>query len=475
MPEVFLIQLPSPPGKTVFREWAGGMGTSQPSTRTHAGHDPEYYEVPYFPFLWIARGLELRGLALRYFDLQSRQRFEWPDFEQALRLDAPKVLVTAVNIPSLSHDLALLRRIKETLPSLRTVVIGPTAKAFPERVLREGCADLVLDGQEELLVPAIVEHLLRDDDVAAREGCWHLEGGQLCKVRTAQRMKNLDWIDFPAYHLLDFDRYESDFFFGRKCRYMTVYTSKGCAYECTYCPYPFGFGDRFLYRSPGLVVADIERLVREHGVEQICFRDQVFTVNKKHVTAICEGLVEKQLGIEWVCETRYDVVSEELLALMHRAGCREVHYGLESGDPEVFTAVGKPGGPVSLDRFAQTIDLTKRLGLRCHLHLIIGLPGESWASVRRTVAFLKRTRPHSVQTAILSPYPGTPLHAQLVAEGRLACTDWDRYGGFEAVQPTEHMSIQDLEHARRFVSWNWDKSAWDKIKLRARRYLSGSR
>src|SRR5262249_19819037 len=149
-----------------------------------------------------------------------RERFEWADFAQELRFDAPKVLVTAVNIPSLSHDLALLRRIKETLPSLRSVVIGPTAKAFPERVLREGCADLVLDGQEELLVPAIVEHLLRGDDVAAREGCWHLDdGGEMRKVPTAQRMKNLDSIDFPAYHLLDFDRYESDFFFGRKCRY----------------------------------------------------------------------------------------------------------------------------------------------------------------------------------------------------------------------------------------------------------------
>ncbi|MEO6593991.1 MAG: B12-binding domain-containing radical SAM protein [Planctomycetota bacterium] len=475
MSDVFLIQLPSPAGKTVFREWAGGMGTSQPSSRAYAGHDPEYYEIPYFPFLWIARGLELRNIASRYFDLQSQQRFDWPELERTLRLEQPKVLVTAVNIPSLTHDLELLARIKQALPSLRTVVIGPTAKVFPERVLREGRADLVLDGQEELLVPEIVARLLANELETAREGCWYLDGEAVQKVPAKQKMKDLNFIDFPAYHLLDFDRYQSDFFFGKKYRYMTVYTSKGCAYECVYCPYPFGFGERFIYRSPDRVVADIERLVKQHGVEQICFRDQVFTVNKKHTTAICQGLIEKKLDVKWVCETRYDVVSEELLTLMQKAGCCEVHYGLESADPEIFAAVGKPGGPVSLDRFEETIALTKRLGLRCHLHLILGLPGESWDSVHRTVAFLKRTRPDSVQTAILSPYPGTPLHETLKAEGKLASTDWERYGGFEAVQPTEHMSVQDLEEAKRFVAWNWDKSAWDKIKLRAKRYLLGTR
>lgn len=471
MTDVFLIQLPSPPGKNVFREWAGGMGTSQPSERTTAGHDPDYYDIPYFALLWIARGLELRSLSLRYFDLQDQKRFDEHAFLRQLGADRPKVLITVVNMPSLSHDLQLLRRIKEALPSLRTIVIGPTAKVFPERVLREGAVDIVMAGNEELLVPAIAERLVRADGVGAHDGCYHLEGDRLQQAPALAVMKNLDFVDFPAYHLLDFTRYESDFFFGRKYRYATVYTSKGCAYDCSYCPYPFGFGERFLYRSPDRVVADIERLVREHGVEQICFRDQVFTVNKKHTTAICNGLLAKDLGIAWVCETRYDVVSEELLTLMKRAGCREVHFGLESADPEIFAAVGKPGGPVSLQRFADAIALTKRVGLRVHLHLILGLPGESWESVHRTVAFLRQMRPDSVQTAILSPYPGTPLHRQLVAAGKLASTDWERYGGFEAVQPTDHMTLADLEEAKRYVAWNWDKSAWDKIKLRAKRLL----
>jgi len=475
MSDVFLIQLPSPPRKNVFREWAGGMGTSQPSERPHAGHDPEYYEIPFFAFLWIARGLEQRGIAPRYFDLQAAAKFDWPALQRTLREERPKVIVTAVNIPSLSHDLALLADVRATLPDVRIVVIGPTAKVFPERVLREGRADRVLLRDDELLVPQIVEQLLRSDDTAAREGCHFLDGDTLQKVESPQKMKDLNFVDFPAYHLLDFDRYRSDFFFGRKVRYTTVYTSKGCAYDCCYCPYPFGFGERFLYRSPDRVVADIERLVKEHGVEQICFRDQVFTVNKKHTTAICEGLVAKDLGIEWVCETRYDVVQPELLALMHRAGCREVHFGLESADPEIFNAVGKPGGPVSLERFENAIAMTKAAGLRCHLHLILGLPGESWNSVRKTVAFLKKTRPHSVQTAILSPYPGTPLHERLVAAGKLATTDWERYGGFEAVQPTEHMTCEELEEAKRWVAWNWDKTAWDKIKLRCKRYLLGTK
>lgn len=472
-PEVLIVQLPSPPGKNVFREWSGGMGTAQPSERQHHGHDEDYYDVPYSQFLYIARGLQTRGIGIEYVDYQAQARFEFEDLAERLRTQRPEFLLTVISLPCVQSDLDLLQRAREAHPELRIILIGPVAKLEAKRLLEEGHADYVMDSNEELAVPEMIAGLLAGNADAV-QSCHHLQEGVARLAPALARMKHLDFVDFPAYELLDVERYESDNFLGRSYRYMTVYSSKGCSYDCAYCPYPFGFGTKFLFRSPQRVVDDIERLVKEFGVEQICFRDQVFTVNRKHTVAICEELIAREVPVVWICETRYDVVDAELLALMKRAGCREIHYGLETADEGLFEEVGKPGGPVSLDRFAEAIELTKRADLRAHLHLIIGLPGESWKTIRRTIAFLRRTRPFSVQTAIFSPYPGTPLHEELAKNGQLATNSWEDYGGFQAVQPTEHLSVTELEKAREYVQWNWNKTPWNKIVRRLGRVFSRS-
>ncbi|MBL8901624.1 MAG: radical SAM protein [Planctomycetes bacterium] len=447
------------------------MGTAQPSERAVAGHDPDYYDIPWSQFLWIARGLEQRGIAVEYADLQATPTYDAAAFEQRLSELRPAVLISVANLPSLSFDLELLARWRRLVPGLRVVLLGPAARLDPTRAFSAEAADYVMEANEELVVPELCAEILRDPAGVQPDSCWHRVGAEVVRAPQRQVIRDLDFVDFPAYHLLDVARYESDFFLGRRYRYMTVYTSKGCSYDCCYCPYPFGFGSKILFRSPAKVVDDIERLHREFGVEQICFRDQVFTVRKKHVEAICQQLIERQVPVVWICETRYDLVTPELLQLMARAGCREIHYGLETGDPELFASIGKPGGPRSLARFEEAIAWTKAAGLRVHLHTILGLPGESWKTVRSSLEFLRRTRPHSVQTAILSPYPGTPLFEQLKAQGKLAPVDIEEYGGFQAVQPTEHMSVAELQRAKEYLGWNWDKSAWDKIVIKARRWL----
>jgi anaerobic magnesium-protoporphyrin IX monomethyl ester cyclase len=468
---VLIAQLPSPPGKNVFREWSGGMGTAVPSAREHHGHDPEYYDVPYFSFLYIARGLEEKGISVVYRDYQASAVYDPLELERVLREESPRFLVTVISLPSLTSDLELLRGVRDVLPEIQIILLGPPARLQAERLLTEGLVDFIIEANEELAVPEMIANLIADKEDAA-ESCFHLRDGVVVQAPPVHRMKNLDFVEFPAYELLDASRYESDNFLGRSYRYMTVYSSKGCGYSCEYCPYPYGFGSRFLFRSPELIVSDIERLVREFGVEQICFRDQVFTVNRKHAIDICDLLIERSIQVVWICETRYDVVDPDLLERMYRAGCREIHYGLETADAELFESVAKPGGPVSLDRFADAVEMTKKAGLRVHLHLILGLPGESWKTVRRTIAFLRKTRPFSVQTAIFTPYPGTPIHDRLREEGKLASENWEDYSGFQAVQPTEWLTVEELERAREFIDWNWDKSWWDKIVRRFRLFLS---
>jgi radical SAM superfamily enzyme YgiQ (UPF0313 family) len=470
-----LMQLPSPPRRNVFREWAGGMGTSLASDRTVPGHDPGFYDIPFFTLLYVARVLDQQGLAYRYVDGQANTEFDEAGFLAQLAQDMPSVLVTVVNIPSLEPDLALIGRARAAVPGLRVVLLGPTAKWFKERLLREGHADFVMEESEELLTGRNVARLVAGEDLSTLEGGSAWADGAVRPQPARTPMTTLDFIDFPAYGLLDFSRYESDYYFGEKMRYATVFTTKGCPYKCGYCPYPFGFGKRLIYRKPQTVGDDIERLVREFGVRQILFRDQVFTVNRKHAAAVCEELIRRDLGVKWVCETRYDVVDEAMLDLMYRSGCREIHYGLESADQEMFGAIAKSDGPQSLDLFEKVIGWTKARGIRCHTHLIVGMPDESWSTVRNTGKWLRKVKPDSIQLAYFMPYPGTPMHKELkesLALGDPDAIDWEDFGSFtRPVMPTKHMTMEEVQRARDLLSWDLRYTLMERLGMRVRKML----
>jgi len=475
MPAAYLMQLPSPPRRNVFREWAGGMGTSLASERIVAGHDPGYYDIPFSTLLYVARVLEQDGVAYRYVDGQAKPAFDRAAFLAEIAREAPKVLVTVVNIPSLEPDLELIGAARAAVPGLRVILLGPTAKWFRRRILAEGHADFVMEENEELLTAKNVAKLVAGEAATALEGGSALADGAVRAQPAKAPMKTLDFVDFPAYHLLDFARYESDYYFGERMRYATVFTTKGCPYKCGYCPYPFGFGNRLIYRSPARVGDDIERLHREHGVRQILFRDQVFTINRKHAVAVCEELIRRDLGIRWVCETRYDVVDEAMLDLMHRAGCREIHYGLESADQAMFGAIAKSDGPRSLDLFETVIGWTKARGIRCHTHLIVGMPDESWDTVRNTGRWLRKVKPDSIQLAYFMPYPGTPMHKELkesLALGDPDAIDWEDFGSFtRPVMPTKHMTKDEVKRAKELLSWDLRYSLRERLGMRMRRML----
>lgn len=476
---VYLVQLPSPPGRTVFRDWAGGMGTSVASERTKAGHDSGYDDVPSLTLLYIARVIEQAGISFRYLDGQAKREFDEPGFLADLTREQPRVLVTIVNLPSLEPDLALLQAARDAAPGMKVILLGPTAKWYKERLLRDGLADFIIEESEELLTGHNVERLLAGQGMETLEGGSAWAGGAVCQQPAGTHMTSLDFVDFPAYELIDAGRYRSAPLdgpsgSGERVPFATVFTAKGCPYSCGYCPYPFGFGHRLIYRSPEMVGADIERLVREFGVKQILFRDQVFSINRKHTTMVCEELIRRNLGVPWLCENRYDVVDQEMLDLMYRAGCREIHYGLESADPQMFGAVAKSDGPQSLELFAKVIGWTKARGIRSHTHLIVGMPDESWTTIRNTGRWLRKVKPQSIQLSYYMPYPGTPMYKQLKESLALGDPDeirWQDAGSFtRPVLPSRHMTVEELQLARDQLTWNLRYSLIDRIGMRLRRY-----
>src|ERR1041385_1918874 len=123
MPDVLIAQLPSTRRRTVFREWAGGMGTALASARKEYGHDQKYYDIPYSAYLYIARRLEQMGFPFAYRDFQAAETLPLADFDAAVAAAAPKILITQVNLPSLGADLELLAHARAAAPGLKIVLL----------------------------------------------------------------------------------------------------------------------------------------------------------------------------------------------------------------------------------------------------------------------------------------------------------------------------------------------------------------
>ncbi|MCM2333466.1 MAG: radical SAM protein [Anaeromyxobacteraceae bacterium] len=217
-------------------------------------------------------------------------------------------------------------------------------------------------------------------------------------------------------------------------------TARGCNQHCTYCSFAALSERRVAFHSVERVLEDLAAwrarlLAGGRRPARVSILDDAFTLAPERARAICEGIVARGLQLPFECETRADRVDGALLRLMRRAGVRSVAFGLESAVPRVLRAIGKvqapdaPGDPrfererAWLATLRGAVRDARRAGLEVHLSVIGGLPGESAADLRATLAAVEALRPDRYAHNLLAAMPGTPLHAALPRHGIAAGRD----------------------------------------------------
>ena len=159
-------------------------------------------------------------------------------------------------------------------------------------------------------------------------------------------------------------------------------------------------------------------LRERHGVVYLSVRDDTFTANRQRVLDFCRGLVEARLDLLWDCQSRVNIVDEERLVWMRRAGCTHIQYGVESGSPRMLERLNKG---IRLEEIRRAAALTRRGGLGLSIYLITGIDGETDADLASTVRLIEEIRPHDGLVSPLTVYPGTALDEE--ARRRFGLTD----------------------------------------------------
>jgi radical SAM superfamily enzyme YgiQ (UPF0313 family) len=221
---------------------------------------------------------------------------------------------------------------------------------------------------------------------------------------------DLNDMPIPMHELLPLQKYRMPLIKGP---FTFIVTSRGCPAGCTYCikHVSYQYGTRL--RSPELLVKEMWQL-KELGIPNIHMYADLFTVNRDQVIELCQLMIEQNLNVKWTCNSRVDYVDEEMLQLMGKAGCWLISWGIESGNEQILRHARKGAYP---DKAERALRWAKQAGIKNWGYFIIGLPGETEATIRQTIDFAKQLPLDIALFHVAAPYPGTPFFFEVVENG----------------------------------------------------------
>jgi anaerobic magnesium-protoporphyrin IX monomethyl ester cyclase len=383
--------------------------------------------MPPLNLMYIASVLERGGHQVKIIDLYAEGLTE-ERFLARAREFGPELACFAAYTASFDMAAAGARLLKNNFPGLKTVAGGIHASYLPAQCLRGGDFDCVVVGEGEQTMLELAGALAGGKDLSGVPGLVLPRDGKVFATPQRPLIEELDSLPLPAYHLVDL----SNYYLGITRAVGTspaasVLTMRGCPYKCTFCSHHYGYGSRLRKRSPKQVVAEMKKLYDEYGVREFQFEDPSFTCDPVHVKEICRLIADSGMKISWNCNVRANTSSEELFAAMEAAGCRRALLGVESGSQELLDRMKKG---ITLEGVRQTMALAKKHGMRVNAAFILGTPGETFETARRTYEFALELEPDYVMFSVYIPSPGGELFDGLAAEGRL---DLDKVYGADYI------------------------------------------
>jgi len=318
---------------------------------------------------------------------------------------------------------ALARAVKGRVPETFVALGGPHASSLAERTLLECDAlDAVVFGEGEQTILEIMDRLASREDLSGVHGTAYRDPGGIVVNASRKLVEDLDTIPFPAWDLIPMQKYVASTWFPNKVKqYTNIFTSRGCPYGCTFCGAKTTWTRKFRARSPENVMAEVEEVYRRFGIPNFFISDDLFTLKRKRVMEICTLILEKRLPITWTCLSRVNTVDPEMLALMKKAGCYLISYGLESGSQEVLDKLDKG---TTVEQGIAAVEMTRAAGIKVFGSFMIGSPGETPETVEATIKLIRKLKLDEVGLGVTTAYPGTDLFDTFGSDAK--DLDWDK-------------------------------------------------
>jgi radical SAM superfamily enzyme YgiQ (UPF0313 family) len=390
----------------------------------------------------------------------------WLEMQEILESFDPEIVGLSVLTPEVGAAHKLSTLIKEEKRD-RTVIWGGHHVTFlPDDVLGYGPVDVVVRGEGENTMLELVSA------IAGGRGGWsaiagisYKEGSVIRHNPDRELIKDLDSLPFPAHHLSLFpDAY-------KRMERIGMMTNRGCPFRCGYCSSPAFTKKTVRFRSFNNVLEEIRYITSYYNKNIVSMLDDNFTINKKNVIDLCEHLIDADIKVSWDTMTRADILTEDVVMLLKRAGCCGIAIGIESGSERVLEMIKKG---VRLDKVVDAYELLYRYDIPSGANFIIGFPEETREDIMKTFEVMKKIKTVNINFNIFEPIPGSPLLEDCNRMGLIPKdVDWREYGFW----PMHHYVIaippdEFKELAFKIATWVFQYKSSFKVRwMRLKPYI----
>jgi radical SAM superfamily enzyme YgiQ (UPF0313 family) len=337
--------------------------------------------MPPYGLLTIAALLEKDGHTIHILD---RETHAFSDQEIGKKIESikPDMIGMSVYTIGVKEAIKTATFLKQEF-SIPIVVGGPHTFVDFDNFSKNECFDLFVIGEGEITMSELAKALEGKGDLRKVDGLATRLDGKLIKNPPRERLKSLDKLPFPAFHLLDdIMAYHPSPLGYRKRPFFPLVTSRGCPFDCYSCSTIWGH--KWVAHSAEYVVNLIEYLVKEFNAQEIWFSEDTFVVNKQRVLDICQGILDKKLDISWTCMANVHKLDREMLSLMKKAGCWQMQLGLESGNDEVLQFIGKK---TSVSMIREKVNLIHQVGIQPRGYFILDHLVDTKETIQQTIDF----------------------------------------------------------------------------------------
>jgi len=415
-----VVLLYPPPWKIAPKGEAHYALDGEPPDYRDGDLDADFHQTPYGLFSLGAQAMRA-GHAVKVYNLSA---FPWPEVERCIAALDADVFGMSCWTANRRGVALVAKLIKERHPKAHVVIGGPHATPLAAEMLAHHSeVDTVVCGEGDATLLELIERFERGEPLTGIAGTVYRDGARIVRAPERPSIPELDALACPH-----------DYFSTH-----IVMTSRGCTWQCTFCGAETTWGRGFRGQSVAYVLDALESALARLPVKMIQIKDDTFTTNRKRVVDICRGIRDRKLQFLWSCDTRVDVLGDELLREMRLAGCQRLSLGVESGSPEILRAINKK---ITVDKIIESTELAKKYGIQVRYYMMLGNRGETRRTFEETLAFLELSKPHQYLFSCLSIYPGTIDFQDAEKSGRL---DREVYfsGGFQELKTPFDASAED--------------------------------
>jgi len=350
--------------------------------------------------------------------LENDTHYIWKEVEEHIRSYKPDLVGIGCLTPKYPSGLKIAAISKRVCPDIPVAMGGFHTAGLGHKVIEDRNVDFVVPGEGEKTLEALLPAIEAGGGFEKIPGLIFKKGKEVVVTPPGAMLSDLSALAFPARKAI----YKYNEYIPEDMG--LIMGSRGCPFACTYCASKKMWGRKVRFRTAENIVEEMVYVHENFGTTQFGFEDDSFTTNKKLVYEFC-SLLKKRLNINWSAITRINLLNDEMIGVMKKAGCNHIRVGIETGSEKVLLDTKKG---LTLDDMRAGARVLKKSGIYWSAYFMVGLPGETAEDVRKTINFMKEIRPDYCTVSIFTPYPGTEIYYDLLKQGVVSDDmDWSKF------------------------------------------------